>query len=56
MVVAMLVTICVGVVLAETPEGAVRGPRGKPVMLNGKIGFGEWSDGAEVKEPSSARL
>jgi len=54
--VAILATICAGVTLAKTPEEIVHVPTGKPVMVDGKIGPGEWSDAAEAEVPSGARL
>jgi hypothetical protein len=42
--------------LSEDPEEIVHVPTGKPVMVDGKIGPGEWSDAAEVKIPSGGRL
>ncbi len=54
--VVILGTIWVGAALAKTPEEIVHVPTGKPVMVDGKIGPGEWSDAAEVKMPRGARL
>jgi hypothetical protein len=49
-------TVCAGVVLAKTQEAIVHVPTGKPVMVDGKIGPGEWSDAVEVRMPGGARL
>ena len=54
--VAIVATICAGVTLAKTPEEIVHVPTGKPVMVDGKIGPGEWSDAAETDVPGGARL
>jgi hypothetical protein len=42
--------------LAKTPEELVHVPTGKPVMVDGKIWPGEWSDAAEAEVPGGARL
>jgi len=55
-VVVILVTVWVGAASAKPPEEIVHVPTGKPVMVDGKIGPGEWSDAAEVKMPSGGRL
>src|SRR5712692_3868068 len=55
-VVVIIATVWGGGVLAKTPKGIVHVPTGKPVMVDGKIGPGEWSDAEEVKIPSGARL
>jgi hypothetical protein len=54
--IAILVTMCAGVTLAKAPEEIVHVPAGKPVMVDGKIGPGEWSDAAEAEGPGGARL
>jgi hypothetical protein len=55
-VVVALVTLWATAILAKTPEEIVHVPTGKPVMVDGKIGPGEWSDAAEAKVPGGARL
>ena len=54
--VVILVAMGVGLVYAQTPAEIVHVPRGKAVMVDGKIGAEEWSDAAEVKIPGGSRL
>ena len=55
-VVVALVTIWATAILAKTSEEIVHVPTGKPVMVDGKIWPGEWSDAAEAEVPGGARL
>jgi len=55
-VVVILSTVLIGVMLPDTPEKIIHVPVGKPVIVDGKIEPGEWSDAAEVKMPNEARL
>jgi hypothetical protein len=54
--VTILTTMYARVTSAKAPEEIVPVPTGKPLMVDGKIGPGEWSDGAEGDLPGGARL
>jgi len=54
--VVLLLTTWIGAASANTPEGIVRVPTGKAVMVDGKIEPGEWSDAAKVEMPGNACL
>jgi hypothetical protein len=49
--VAILATICAGVILAKAPDETIHAPTGKPVMVDGKIGTEEWNDVAAAEIP-----
>jgi hypothetical protein len=55
-VIVILSAVGIGAMLAETPEAIIHLSVGKPVMVDGNIEPGEWSDAAEVKMPNDARL
>lgn len=55
-VIVIVSTVWIGAMLPETPEEIIRLSVGKPVMVDGNIEPGEWSDAAEVKMPNDARL
>ena len=55
-VIVILSTVGIGAMLAETPEEIIHLSVGKPVMVDGNIEPGEWSDAVEVKMPNDARL
>ena len=55
-VIVILSTVWIGAMLPETPEEVIHQSAGKPVMVDGNIEPGEWSDAAEVKMPNDAWL
>jgi hypothetical protein len=52
----LLFTIWTVVAAGENPHEIVLVPTGKPVMLDGKIESGEWSDATEVQMPNNGKL
>lgn len=54
--VIILYTTWIGTASGNSQENLVRVPSGKPVMVDGRIEPGEWSDAVEVKMPDGARL
>jgi hypothetical protein len=55
-VVVVLLTIWIGAVPTVSQEKIVHVHTGKPVMLDGKIGLGEWDDSTEVRMSDGAGL
>ena len=55
-IIVILSTVGIGGMLPETPEEIIHLSVGKPVMVDGNIEPGEWSDAVQVKMPNDARL
>jgi hypothetical protein len=55
-VIVILSTVWIGARLPQMPEEIIHLSVGKPVMVDGSIEPGEWSDVREVTMPNDARL